>query len=58
MITIKKANTRSTHLEVPPPHTHGCFWDAVSHDKLKVEWPDAVVLGDGQRTQGTVKCLQ
>lgn len=48
----------TAHLQVSPPHTHGRLRDVVDHDELEVERPDAVVLGDGEGTQGTVERLK
>jgi len=43
------------HLEVPPIHPHCSLWEVVHPNELKVERPDAVVLGEGEGPEGTVK---
>ena len=43
------------YLEVSSIHPDGSFWKVIHSNELEVEWPDAVVLGEGEGPEGTVK---
>ena len=44
-----------TYLEVPPVHPDGRLLERHGADKLEVERPDPVMLGDGHCPQGAVE---
>ena len=46
-----------SHLEVAPVDPDGRLWDWMHAYKLEVKRPDAVMLGDGERSQRTVERL-
>ena len=43
------------YLEVPSIHPDGSFRKVIHPNELEIEWPDAVVLGEGEGSEGTVK---
>ena len=43
------------YLEVPSIHPDSSFWKVIHPNEFEVEWPDAVVLGEGEGPEGTVK---
>ncbi len=56
MIKKKSPRLLFTHFEVPPVYPEGSFREVIGSNKLEVEGPDTVVLGEGQRPEGAVEC--
>lgn len=43
------------YLEVPSIHPDGSFRKVIHPNELEIEWPDTVVLGEGESSEGPVK---
>ena len=44
-----------SYLEIPSIHPDGSFRKVIHPNELEIEWPDTVVLGEGESSEGPVK---